>query len=88
MKNCNKEVIAVLQIDFDADLNWVDDQNRNIAKVPGAAQRYTPGDVAVAGRPGIWSWAVIDEVDDPWVYFWQVTAEEARGRGKLVVAAK
>jgi hypothetical protein len=41
----------MLQIDIDADLNWVDDQDRNIAKVADAAARYKPGDVAVADRP-------------------------------------
>lgn len=59
----------MIQIDMDADLNWVDDDDGNIAKVAGAAARYKVGDVAIAGRPGYWSWILIDEIDEPWVYF-------------------
>jgi hypothetical protein len=77
----------MLQIDIDADLNWVDDQDRNIAKVTGAATQYKPGDVVVAGRPGFWSWALISEVDAPWVYFRQIDARDAAAHGQLVVAA-
>lgn len=77
----------MLQIDFDADLNWVDDEDRNIAEVPDAATRYKVGDVAVAGRPGGWTWAIIEEIDGPWVFFRPVTAADAATHGKLVVAA-
>lgn len=62
----------MLPIDFDADLNWVDDNDRNIAKVPGAAARFRAGDIAVAGRPGFWSRVRIEEVDGPWVFFRQI----------------
>jgi hypothetical protein len=51
-----------------------------------AATRYKPGDVAVAGRPGFWSWALISEVDGPWVYFQQIDARDAATHGQLVVA--
>jgi hypothetical protein len=77
----------VLQIDIDADLNWVDDEERNIAKVTRAGSRYQAGDVAVAGQSGFWSWVVIDEVDEPWVFFRQIDARDAAARGTLVVAA-
>ena len=45
----------MLQIDIDADLNWVDDADRNLAKVDDAAARFRAGDVTVAGRPGAWT---------------------------------
>jgi hypothetical protein len=77
----------VIHIDIDADLNWVDDDDRNIAKVDGAATRFKAGGVAIAGRPGFWSWVLIDEVDGPWIYFRQVDSSEAATHGELVIAA-
>jgi len=77
----------MLQIDFDADLNWVDDEDRNIAKVTDAAKRYKVGDVAVAGRPGAWTWALIEEINDPWVFFVPISFREAEKRSTLVLAA-
>lgn len=77
----------MIHIDIDADLNWVDDDDRNIAKVGGAATRYKAGDVAIAGRPGFWSWVLIDEVDGSWIYFRQVDSREAATPGELVIAA-
>lgn len=74
-------------IDIEADLNWVDDEDRNIAKVDGGATRYKAGDVAIAGRPGFWSWVLIDDVDGSWIYFRQVDAREATTHGELVIAA-
>ena len=77
----------MINIDIDADLNWVDDEDRNIAKVSGAAARYKVGDVAIAGRPGFWSWILIDEIDEPWIFFRQIDAREAATHGELVIAA-
>jgi hypothetical protein len=77
----------MLQIDIDADLNWVDDEDRNIAKVPNAASLHKTGDVAVAGRPGFWSWALIEEIDGEWVFFRQIDAREAAAHGGVVAAA-
>lgn len=77
----------MINIDIDADLNWVDDEDRNIAKVDGAAARYKAGVVAIAGRPGFWSWVLIDEVDEPWIFFRQIDSREAATHGDVVVAA-
>jgi len=77
----------MINIDIDADLNWVDDEDRNIAKVDDAATRYKVGDVAIAGRPGYWSWILIDEIDEPWIFFRQIDAREAATHGELVIAA-
>jgi hypothetical protein len=77
----------MLQIDFDADLNWVDDEDRNIAKVPDAAKRYSVGDVAVAGRPGGWTWALIEKIDNPWVFFKPISSRTAASRANIVLAA-
>ncbi|MHB1289168.1 hypothetical protein [Georgenia sp.] len=77
----------MIHIDIDADLNWVDDEDCNIAKIDGAKPRYKAGDVTIAGRPGFWSWVLIDEVDGPWIYFRQIDSPEAATHGELVIAA-
>lgn len=77
----------MIQIDIDADLNMVDDEDRNLARLPQDARRLKVGGVAVAGRPGFWSWVVIEEITDSTVYLRQVTAREAASRGDLVVAS-
>lgn len=80
----------MIQIDIDADLNWVDDDDRHIARLPEITPRVKAGSVVVAGRPGLWSWVVIDEVDTAggWVYFHQIDPSEAASRGDLAVAAR
>jgi len=77
----------VIQIDIDADLNWVDDEDRNIGKAPGAEARFKAGDLVIAGRPGAATWALIDEVEDQWVFFHPITADQAREYGTLELAA-
>lgn len=77
----------MIQIDIDADLNWVDDEDRNIGEVPNASQRFQVGAVVIAGRPGGATWALIEEIDDPWVFFRPITATEARERGAVELAA-
>jgi hypothetical protein len=77
----------MIQIDLDADLNWVDDEDRNIGKANDAAARFKVGDVVIAGRPGGRTWALIDEVDEPWVFFRPITAEQARAHGPLELPA-
>lgn len=77
----------MIQIDIDADLNMVDDEDRNMARVPRDASRLKVGGVAVAGRPGFWSWVVIDEITDISVFFRQISAREAATHGDLSVAA-
>jgi hypothetical protein len=79
----------VIQIDIDADLNMVDDEDRNVARRPAHASTLKVGDVAVAGRPGFWSWVMIEEMTDISVSFRQITAQEAATvRGDLSVAAR
>lgn len=80
----------MIQIDIDADLNWVDDADRNIAKLPSTGSGLQVGGIAVAGRPGLWSWVVIDEIDatDGWIYFRQIDSREAAQKGELAVAAR
>lgn len=77
----------MIQIDIDADLNMVDDSDRNVARRPADSSRLRVGGVAVAGRPGFWSWVVIDEIHDASVVFRQVDAREAAAFGDLAVAA-
>ena len=74
----------MIHIDIDADLNMVDDDDRNFARVP-ANIPLAAGDVAVAGRPGFWSWVKIEEVSATSVYFRQITAAEAATHGDLTV---
>lgn len=74
----------MIQIDIDADLNMVDDEDRNLARLP-ANSSLKVGGVAVAGRPGFWSWVVIEEIDDSTVFFRQVSAREAAAHGDLAV---
>lgn len=78
----------MIQIDIDADLNMVDDEDRNVARVPKDASHLKVGGVAVAGRPGFWSWVLIDEISDVSVVFRQISAKEAAtAHGDLSVAA-
>ncbi|QWF24129.1 hypothetical protein KM427_10805 [Nocardioides sp. LMS-CY] len=77
----------MIQIDIDADLNMVDDEDRTMARLPSSRTDLKAGGVAVAGRPGNWSWVLIDEITDTSVFFRQVTAHEAAEHGDLVVAA-
>lgn len=77
----------MIQIDIDADLNMVDDEDRNMARLPKNASRLKVGGVAVAGRPGFWSWVQVEEITDRSVFFHQITAQEAAETGDLSVAA-
>lgn len=77
----------MIQIDIDADLNMVDDEDRNMARLPKDSTRFEVGSVAVAGRPGFWSWVVIDEITRTSIYFRQISARDAAAHGDLSVAA-
>jgi len=77
----------VIQIDIDADLHMVDDEDRNLARLPPNSAGLKVGGVAVAGRPRFWSWVVIEEISDSSVFFRQVTAREATAHGDLAIAA-
>lgn len=77
----------MIQIDIDADLNMVDDADRNMAKLPANAAGLEVGGVAVAGRRGFWSWVVIEEITDTSVFFRQVSSREAAAHGDLAVTA-
>lgn len=78
----------MIQIDIDADLNMVDDEDRNMARVPKDNACLRAGSVAVAGRPGFWSWVLIDEITETSVFFRQISAREAAAHGDLSVAAR
>lgn len=77
----------MIQIDIDADLSMVDDEDRNFARLPADDARINVGAVAVAGRPGFWSWVQIDEIEDTIVFFHQISAREAAAHGELAVPA-
>jgi hypothetical protein len=67
--------VHVPHIDLPADLNWVDDDGLNLARVPAAG---VPRDrVVVSGTEAAWTWALIEDTEDGWVRFRQVTAREA-----------
>jgi len=76
----------MIYIDLPADLNLEDDQGRNVARLAEAVtpETVTPGAVLVAGMPRAWSWAVVETVEDGFVYFHQVSARDAARRGSLV----
>jgi hypothetical protein len=76
----------MIYIDLAADLNLEDDRGRNLARLTDAVtpDTVTPGAVLVAGAPRAWSWAVVEVVADGYVYFRQVSTQEAAQRGSLV----
>ncbi|HEX2819222.1 MAG TPA: hypothetical protein VHO07_03505 [Streptosporangiaceae bacterium] len=76
----------MIYIDLPADLNLEDDEGRNIARLGDAVAQdtVTPGAVLVAGAPRAWSWAVVEDVDSAFVYFRQISAQDAARRGPLV----
>ncbi len=76
----------MIVIDLPADLNVEDDEGRNVARVPDRAS-HAVGDLVVAGLPGFWSWAVVDEVTDALVFFHRVSATEAAAHGEIAVLA-
>jgi hypothetical protein len=77
----------MIQIDIDADLNMVDDEDRNLAPRSAHPHDLTVGSVAVAGRPGFWSWVVVDEISETSIFFRQISAAEAAKHGDLAVPA-
>ena len=77
----------MINIDLDADLNMEDDSGRNFTRIPKSASPIRVGSVLVAGRPGFWSWVVIDELDEDVAYFHQVSARHAASIGPLVAGA-
>jgi hypothetical protein len=76
----------MIYIDLPADLNLEDDQGRNVARLAEAVTPETvmPGTVLVVGAPRAWSWAIVEAVEDGFVYFRQVSGREAAQRGSLV----
>jgi hypothetical protein len=76
----------MIYIDLPADLNLEDDQGRNVARLADAINpdAVTPGAALVAGAPRGWSWAVIEEISDGFVYLPQISAREAAEHGPLV----
>jgi len=65
----------------------VDDDDRNMARLPADSAGLKVGSVAVAGRPGFWSWVLVEEISDSSVYFRQISAREAAAHGDLSIAA-
>lgn len=76
----------MIVIDLPTDLNMEDDQGRNLARLP-AGKTMVTGDVVVAGIPGFWSWSIVDEVADGFVFFHRVSAAEAAQHTELAVLA-
>jgi hypothetical protein len=76
----------MIYIDLPADLNLEDDEGRNIARLADAItpERVMAGAVLVVGAPRAWSWAIVEAVEDGFVYFRQVSGREAAQRGSLV----
>jgi len=76
----------MIYIDLPADLNFEDDEGRNIARLSEAVNPSAihHGSVLVAGAPRAWSWAVVDAIEDGFVYFRQISAQEAAQRGPLI----
>lgn len=77
----------MIQIDIDADLMLVDDEDRYVGRLPSDPRRLRVGGVAIAGRPGGYTWALIEEITDTAVYFRAIDSDEARKHGQLEVAA-
>ena len=77
----------MIYIDLRADLNFEDDEGRNIARLSDAVDvpRVQPGAVLVAGRPDFWSWVKVTHVDDGYAYFHQITAREAASLAPLIL---
>jgi hypothetical protein len=61
-------------IDLPADLNFEDDEERNVARLAEAPdpQVVIPGAELVAGRPGAWSRVIVDEIEADLVCFRQI----------------
>lgn len=76
----------MINIDLPADLNVEDDSGRNIARRTDATspERLRPGAVLVVGMPAAWSWARVDDVDEVFVYFRQISARQAAETDSLV----
>lgn len=77
----------MIQIDIDADLMLVDDEDRYVGHLPADHSRLRVGGIAIAGRPGGYTWALIEEVTDTAVYFRAIDVDEARKHGQLELAA-
>jgi hypothetical protein len=76
----------VIVIDLPADLNMEDDRGCGVVRLR-EGKMFAAGDVVVAGLPGLWSWALVDEVRDGFVFFRRVSAAEASRHAELVVLA-
>ncbi len=76
----------VIYIDLPADLNMEDDEGRNVARLSDAVNpdHIATGSVLVAGAPGGWSWVLVEEIEEGFVYFRQISGSEAGRRAPLV----
>jgi hypothetical protein len=73
----------VIYIDLLADLNLEGDQGRNVARLADVVppDAVTQGAVSVAGAARAWSWAGVESSDGGFVYFRQISAQDAARRG-------
>lgn len=76
----------MIYIDLPADLNVEDDEGRNVARLDDAINpdAVTRGAVLAVGAPRAWSWAAIDAIEDGFVHFRQISAQEAARRATLI----
>ncbi|NMM16650.1 MAG: hypothetical protein HHJ14_05765 [Cellulomonas sp.] len=73
----------MVRIEIDADLMLVDDEGRYIGHLPADPSRLHVGCIAVAGRPGGYTWALVEEITDTAVYFRAIEVDEAHKHGRL-----
>jgi hypothetical protein len=80
----------MIYIDLLVGLNLEDDQGRNVARLADAIapSAVTPGAVLVAVAPRAWSWTVVESIHSGFVYFRQISAQDAArsGHGAVVRA--
>lgn len=70
----------MIQIDIDADLMLVDDEDRFIGHLPADPSRLHVGGIAIAGRPGGYTWALVEDLTDIAVYIRNRRARGAQAR--------
>jgi hypothetical protein len=73
----------MITIDLPADLNFEDDDRRNVARLSEAPhpEMIVRGAVIVAGRPDAWSRVIVDEIEADLVYFRQIEGRAASKSG-------
>ena len=74
----------MIYIDLLVGLNLEDDQGRNVARLADAIapSAVTPGALLVAVAPRAWSWTVVESIHSGFVYFRQISAQDAARSGQ------